>query len=164
MEGARPGRCACTVLNTPPPPRSSSIGVCRWPTLRCSTISSQRALLGSCTALHVSGESSDGERKPPAHPAINAAVLTLCAGTPPLQQLLQLWDYLLSFGAHLSILCIVAQLLLIRDELIASPHPMKLLRQFPDLNAKSIIGVATTLVRDLDDALYDDLVSHMVEL
>jgi cell cycle arrest protein BUB2 len=92
------------------------------------------------------------------------AVLTLCAGTPPLQQLLQLWDYLLSFGTHLSILCIVAQLLLIRDELMASPHPMKLLRQFPDLNAKSIIGVATTLVRDLDDALYDDLVHHMVEL
>ncbi|UZJ52217.1 hypothetical protein CBS101457_001537 [Exobasidium rhododendri] len=93
-----------------------------------------------------------------------ASVLTLCAGTPTLPQVLQLWDYLLSFGPHLSILCILAQLLLIRDELMASPHPMRLLRQFPDLNAKSVIGVATTLVRDLDDTLYDDLVHHMVEL
>lgn len=41
---------------------------------------------------------------------------------------------------------------------------MKLLRQFPDLDAKSVVGIATTLVRDLDDDLYDDLVSHMVEL
>lgn len=90
--------------------------------------------------------------------------MTLCAGTPPLHQLLQLWDYLLAFGTHLSILCIIAQLLLIRNELMTSPHPMKLLRQFPDLNAKRIIGVATTLIRDLKEPLYDELVQHMVEL
>ncbi|PWN88151.1 TBC-domain-containing protein [Acaromyces ingoldii] len=93
-----------------------------------------------------------------------ASVLTLCGCTPPLTQTLQLWDFLLAFGAHLSIVCIVAQLLLIRDELVSSAQPMKLLRQFPDLDAKSVVGIATTLVRDLDDDLYDELVTHMVEL
>lgn len=96
--------------------------------------------------------------------SFSPAVLTLCGCTPPLTQTLQLWDFLLAFGAHLSIVCIVAQLLLIRDELVSSAQPMKLLRQFPDLDAKSVVGIATTLVRDLDDELYDDLVTHMVEL
>jgi cell cycle arrest protein BUB2 len=92
------------------------------------------------------------------------SVLTLCACTPPLRQVLQVWDYLLAFGTHLSIPCIVAQLLLIRDELMSSNQPMKLLRQFPDLDARSVVGIATTLVRDLDDSLYDDLVQHMIIL
>ena len=49
-----------------------------------------------------------------------AAVLTLCACTPPLDEVLQLWDFLLAFGAHLNILCVVAQLLLMRDALMTS--------------------------------------------
>jgi hypothetical protein len=48
------------------------------------------------------------------------AVLTLCACTPPLQQVLQLWDFLLAFGVHLNVLCVIAQLLLMRDDVMAS--------------------------------------------
>jgi hypothetical protein len=148
-------------------------GVCKWQIRRCSTTSDQKVSQQSCMGSLVSQQVDafapfNGLLIPFWTPSLycyfQSAVLTLCANTPSLPQLLQLWDYLLSFGTHLSILCILAQLLLIRDELMASPHPMKLLRQFPDLNAKSIIGVATTLVRDLDDTLYSDLVRHIVEL
>ena len=48
------------------------------------------------------------------------AVLTLCACTPPLDQVLQLWDFLLAFGVHLNVLCVIAQLLLMRDEVMNS--------------------------------------------
>lgn len=48
------------------------------------------------------------------------AVLTLCACTPPLDQVLQLWDFLLAFGVHLNVLCVIAQLLLMRDEVMVS--------------------------------------------
>jgi hypothetical protein len=48
------------------------------------------------------------------------AVMTLCACTPPLDQVLQLWDFLLAFGVHLNVLCVIAQLLLMRDELMMS--------------------------------------------
>jgi hypothetical protein len=51
-----------------------------------------------------------------------AAVLTLCACTPPLDQVLMLWDFLLAFGVHLNVLCVIAQLLLIRDEVMSSPR------------------------------------------
>lgn len=52
--------------------------------------------------------------------SLSTAVLTLCACTPPLDQVLQLWDFLLAFGVHLNILCVVAQLLLMRNQLMAS--------------------------------------------
>lgn len=47
-----------------------------------------------------------------------ASVLTLCACTAPLPELLQLWDFLFAYGPHLNILCIVAQLILIRDQIL----------------------------------------------
>ncbi len=48
------------------------------------------------------------------------SVLTLCACTPPLPEVLLLWDFLLAYGPHLNLLCIVAQLVLVRDTLLNS--------------------------------------------
>lgn len=50
------------------------------------------------------------------------SVLTMCACTPPLPEVLQLWDFLFAYGPHLNILCIVAQLILIRDQILNSPR------------------------------------------
>ncbi|KAL0639691.1 CDC16 protein [Maublancomyces gigas] len=88
------------------------------------------------------------------------SVLTLSACTPPLPEVLKLWDFLLAYGAHLNILCVVAQLLLMRDELLAAQSPMKLLRQFPPLNSKTIISVAVSLVRKIPEDLFEALVNH----
>ena len=50
------------------------------------------------------------------------SVLTLCACTPPLPEVLRLWDFLFAYGPHLNILCIVAQLILIRTKIMESPR------------------------------------------
>ncbi|KAJ8592327.1 TBC-domain-containing protein [Rhizopogon salebrosus TDB-379] len=92
------------------------------------------------------------------------SILTLCACTPPLDQVLQLWDFLLAFGVHLNVLCVIAQLLLMREEVMASSSPMRLLRTFPPLEAVPVIGIAVTLVRDLPADLYDELVRHPYEI
>ncbi|KAJ7647591.1 TBC-domain-containing protein [Roridomyces roridus] len=92
------------------------------------------------------------------------SVLTLCACTPPLDQVLQLWDFLLAFGVHLNVLCVIAQLLLMRDEVMSSSSPMRLLRTFPPLEALPVIGIAVTLVRDLPTALYEELVKHPYQM
>jgi hypothetical protein len=42
--------------------------------------------------------------------------------------------------------------------------PMKLLRTFPDLDAQAVIGIAVTLVRDLPQDLYNELVKHPYEM
>lgn len=51
-----------------------------------------------------------------------ASVLTMCACTPPLPEVLQLWDFYFAFGTHLNLFCIVAQLVLIRDQIMSSPR------------------------------------------
>jgi cell cycle arrest protein BUB2 len=51
-----------------------------------------------------------------------ASVLTMSACTPPLPEVLQLWDFLFAYGPHLNILCIVAQLVLIRTDILNSPR------------------------------------------
>jgi len=49
-----------------------------------------------------------------------ASILTMCACTPPLTEVLKLWDFLFAYGPHLNVLCIVAQLVLIRGEILES--------------------------------------------
>jgi len=41
---------------------------------------------------------------------------------------------------------------------------MRILRQFPPLEAQPVIGIAVTLVKDLPADLYDDLVRHPFEV
>jgi len=88
------------------------------------------------------------------------SVLTFSACTPPLPQVLALWDFLLAYGPHLNILCVVAQLLLMRDDLLAHSSPMKILRTFPPLKSKTVIGVAVSLVRKIPHDLYNLLARH----
>ncbi|GAC99297.1 hypothetical protein PHSY_006898 [Pseudozyma hubeiensis SY62] len=88
------------------------------------------------------------------------SVMTLCACTPPLPEVLQLWDFLLAFGVHYNVLCIVAQLHIIRQDLLDSQSPMKLLRNLPPLDARKIINVTVTLARDIPQDLFVQLVKH----
>ncbi|KAF2281365.1 cell division control protein-like protein [Westerdykella ornata] len=88
------------------------------------------------------------------------SVLTLCACTPRLPDVLQLWDFLFAYGPHLNILCIVAQLILIRDELLQSSSPNQILRNLPSLNAKATISQAVRLAASIPDDLYDEIVNH----
>lgn len=88
------------------------------------------------------------------------AVLTLSACTPPLPEVLILWDFLLAYGPHLNILCVVAQLIMMRDDLLAAQSPMKLLRTFPPLQSKTVIKIAVSLVKRIPQPLFEQLVNH----
>lgn len=88
------------------------------------------------------------------------SVTTLCACTPPLPEVLKLWDFLFSFGAHLNVICVVAQLLLLKDKLLGEPSPAKMLRSFPNLNADEVIKMTVWIVRELPEELYQAVVIH----
>lgn len=60
-------------------------------------------------------------------------ILSMGAGTPPLSELLILWDFYFAFGVHMNVICTVAQLVLMRDTLLAHPSPCSLFRSLPDL-------------------------------
>jgi len=85
-------------------------------------------------------------------------VLSFSSSTPPLEELLKLWDFFMAFGFHMNILCVVAQIVVLRDELLANERPNP--RVFPPLNANLIISIAVQLVRELPAELYEQLISH----
>ncbi|ODV98514.1 hypothetical protein PACTADRAFT_48260 [Pachysolen tannophilus NRRL Y-2460] len=89
-----------------------------------------------------------------------ASTLTLCSCTPPLTEVLKLWDFLFAYGCHMNILFIIAQLILLRSKLMVSKSPMTLLRNFPPLNSKEIIKLSVSFVTKLPDELYDLLCRH----
>ncbi|KAJ0115987.1 hypothetical protein J7T55_004157 [Diaporthe amygdali] len=88
------------------------------------------------------------------------SVMTLCACTPPLPEVLRLWDFLFAYGPHLNIVCIAAQLVIHRDELMASPNPSHFLRTFPALNAEKVQAMTLALLAKLPDDVYAEIVSH----
>lgn len=89
-----------------------------------------------------------------------ASVLTLCACTPPLPEVLVLWDFLFAFGPHLNLLCVVAQLVLIRDQLLASPSPNQILRSLPPLQAARTKELALSFVDKIPDDLFQEIMDH----
>lgn len=89
-----------------------------------------------------------------------ASVLTMCACTPPLPEVLALWDFLLAYGAHLNILCVCAQLIAMRESLLASASPGTLLRAFPALEARKVIMLTVGMVAKVPEELYEELVHH----
>lgn len=88
------------------------------------------------------------------------SLLTLCACTPPLQSVLKLWDFLFAYGFHMNILFIVAQLIINRSDLLSSEQPMKILRNFPDLEPEEIIKLSLSFIPELPKGLYDMLTRH----
>jgi len=88
-------------------------------------------------------------------------VLSFSASTPPLDELLRLWDFLFAFGVHLNVVCVVAQIVCMRDELLASEKPT--LRTLPPLDSNLVISVAVQLVRQLPEELYQQLVAHPIQ-
>ncbi|KAJ2716141.1 CDC16 protein, partial [Coemansia spiralis] len=67
------------------------------------------------------------------------AAMTLSASVGPLHQVVRLWDFLLAFGVHLNVVCIVAQLVAMRELLLTTRSPMALLRSWPPLRADAVI-------------------------
>jgi cell cycle arrest protein BUB2 len=88
------------------------------------------------------------------------SVLTLSACTPPLPEVLLLWDFLLAWGVHLNLLAVVAQVVLMRDGLLAERSPGRLLRSFPPLRARVVIELAVSFVRKVPPALWKEVVEH----
>ncbi|MCJ1380300.1 hypothetical protein MMC17_003403 [Xylographa soralifera] len=89
------------------------------------------------------------------------SVLTLCACTPPLPEVLYLWDFLFAYGVHLNILAIVAQLVLMREEILAAERPGGVLRGFPPLRAKRVVQLAVSFVGMVPAGVYEELVAHV---
>lgn len=82
-----------------------------------------------------------------------APVLTLGASQPPLVEVIKLWDFLWARGAHMHLLCVLAQICALRNKLLNSSRPMDLLRVWPPLEAASVVAGAMRLENRLSPDL-----------
>lgn len=89
-----------------------------------------------------------------------ASVMTFSACTPPLKEVLVLWDILMAYGAHLNLLMVVAQLVMIRTDLLKSDRPMSLLRSFPMLKARDVKSMTLAVLEKMPEPVYDMIVRH----
>ncbi|KAK5172190.1 CDC16 protein [Saxophila tyrrhenica] len=85
------------------------------------------------------------------------SVLTLCACTPPLPEVLRLWDFLFAYGAGLNLLCIVSQVVLIRDQLLSTQSPKP---DFKPLRAQKVIDYTVNFARKIPEDVYEQMLSH----
>jgi cell cycle arrest protein BUB2 len=76
---------------------------------------------------------------------------SLSASVPPFVELMKLWDFLVAFGPQFNIFCVVAQIIAMREQLLASDNPKALLdyRKWPRLNARRTISIAMALLPQL---------------
>ncbi|GMM52888.1 Bub2 protein [Starmerella bacillaris] len=89
-----------------------------------------------------------------------ASVMTLSACTPPLSELLQLWDLYLAYGCSLNIIAVVAQVIDIRNELMTSERPASRLRKMPLLNFQSIKERMLGILKHIPPQLFDLIRRH----
>jgi hypothetical protein len=91
-----------------------------------------------------------------------SSVSSLSASAPPFKELLKLWDFLITFGPHFNILCVVAQVISLRDRILKTEQPEQILnyRKWPRLRAKFIISVAMSLLPQLPTDIYDQMCNH----
>lgn len=90
-----------------------------------------------------------------------SSLLTLCACTAPLAEVLKLWDFLFAFGTGLNVIAIVAQVLLLKDKLTAEgARPSEILRDFRPLDAKKVIEMTVWIVGQIPEDLYAEVIRH----
>ena len=47
-------------------------------------------------------------------------ILSFSGATPLLSELLKLWDFFLAFGVHMNVICVASQIMLAREQILAS--------------------------------------------
>jgi len=95
------------------------------------------------------------------HPELlTPPILSLGTATPPLDEVLHLWDFYFAFGVHMNVVCTVAQLVLMREKFMSHSSPCSLFRSLPPLDAQMVLSLSITIVRQLPSELYDLFVAH----
>ena len=87
-------------------------------------------------------------------------VATLSACSKPLSEVIKLWDFLIAGGFHLNLFAIVGQIVMSRNDILASDSPMKIIKHWL-LDSKRVVETIQKIVNMVDDELYDVIIKHM---
>jgi hypothetical protein len=91
-----------------------------------------------------------------------SSVMTFSADSPPLREVVSLWDYMFATGTHLNVFLITARLMLARATLLQPTNVTKMLgKDLPRVNdANAVIALATQLYLRSSRKLIDRCKRH----
>jgi cell cycle arrest protein BUB2 len=91
-----------------------------------------------------------------------SSVMTFSADSPPLREVVSLWDYMFATGTHLNVFLITARLMLARATLLQPTNVTKMLgKDLPRVNdANAVIALATQLYLKSSRKLIDRCKRH----
>lgn len=98
-----------------------------------------------------------------AHPCVSS----LCTSVPPFNEMMQLWDFLIAFGPHMNILCVAAQVVMIRERLLASDRMQAKTqldyRNWPELSARAVISMTMSILPRVPAKLMARVQAHATD-
>lgn len=93
-----------------------------------------------------------------------SSIMSFLGDALPVNELLKLWDFYLSFGMHMNVVCVGAYYSLNTEKIIAATKSsMNYLKKISDMNetkAKDIIAKAMNMVKQLPPDLLERLIRH----
>lgn len=89
------------------------------------------------------------------------SIMTFCACTPPLEEALKIFDFLLVHGLYFNIYVVLKQFLILKDSLLSTNSPMKLIRNLPNLKSKILLENIFDLESSVPPEISEDIRNHM---
>ena len=92
-------------------------------------------------------------------------LLSFCASLPPLDEIRNLWDFVLLFGTHLNVIFVLGYILTQSEDLMkaGSAHEIQKIfdpRRPRSVHARSLVNVAFKLLPSISSKLYTKLKEH----
>jgi cell cycle arrest protein BUB2 len=87
-------------------------------------------------------------------------IATLSACTPPLPEVLKLWDFFFAYGVHLNVLAVAAQLIMMRERLLGSESPGRELRTLDRLDSRKVVEMVLSFVGKVGGTVYKEIAAH----
>jgi hypothetical protein len=84
----------------------------------------------------------------------------------PIEEVFKLWDLIIAYGVHMSIVFALSEIILRREEYLKDPKKLlqyKSGQNAKDLEAAQVINLAFTLLSQIPATLFDALVKHSID-
>ncbi|KAH7831417.1 Tre-2/Bub2/Cdc16 (TBC) domain-containing protein C [Monocercomonoides exilis] len=93
-----------------------------------------------------------------------SSLMSFLVDALPVQELMIVWDFLLSHGVHLIVVCVCARYILLKEKIFevtkAGMSKMTYMPELRQLKARDIIHKTMEMIKLIPDELFDRLVKH----
>jgi hypothetical protein len=97
---------------------------------------------------------------------IFAAIQSMGLHWKPIEEVFKLWDVIIAYGVHMSVVFAISEIILRREEYLKNPNKLlqyKSGQNARDLEAAQVINLAFTLLSQIPATLFEALLKHSID-